>query len=285
MSSHLPSPPSSHTSSPEPTAKPESGEQALSRGLDSLLIEYLSLLDTYTNLRAQLSKTFSCGFFALAQANRNANSTLGAGRRYGEEGYDERMKAGRVVRIQQGKQAHGDEYIQEDKSKEKEQVGEQEEEKQPPLETTRTGPQEKTPAYNYTIASSSEPTKDPTRWYGILIPPALRTCQGHFTSAISSSIPDLLNTTAAMCQMEQEIWSIRQELGINDDYQSSDDAALQVEKTIEEDVPSQIPLANLSVSQASSNTSPTRMASSLLSTSPSSAGLPTEPRSRVLKLG
>ena len=69
----------------------------LSARLDALLESYLGLLDTYTTLRAQLSKAFSSGFLALAQANRT--STLGPGRRYGEEGFDERMKAFKRVRI------------------------------------------------------------------------------------------------------------------------------------------------------------------------------------------
>lgn len=73
---------------------------SLSERLDQLLASYLELLDTYTSLRTQLSKDFSSGFFALAQANRS--STLGPGRRYGEEGYDDRMKALRRVKIESG---------------------------------------------------------------------------------------------------------------------------------------------------------------------------------------
>lgn len=64
--------------------------------LDSLLETYLGLLDEYTNLRTQLSKLFSDGFFSLARAN-HISPNLGSGRRYGEEGYDERMKAQRRV--------------------------------------------------------------------------------------------------------------------------------------------------------------------------------------------
>ena len=66
--------------------------------LDALLEIYLDRLDTYQTLREELSKNFSAGFLSLAHANRTGN--LGSGRRYGEEGYDERMKAGRRVRIQ-----------------------------------------------------------------------------------------------------------------------------------------------------------------------------------------
>ncbi|KAK5053729.1 hypothetical protein LTR84_001690 [Exophiala bonariae] len=111
--SSYPSPPSSRTSSPSPTAEqagpsdgqigpgrtgsPSDKDTSLSNLLDSLLESYLDLLDTYTTLRAQLSTDFSSGFLSLAQANRT--STLGPGRRYGEEGYDERMKASKLLQI------------------------------------------------------------------------------------------------------------------------------------------------------------------------------------------
>jgi coiled-coil domain-containing protein 115 len=65
--------------------------------LDALLEIYLGRLDTYQRLREQLSQNFSAAFLSLAHANRTSN--LGSGRHYGEERYDERMKAGRRVEI------------------------------------------------------------------------------------------------------------------------------------------------------------------------------------------
>jgi hypothetical protein len=67
--------------------------------LTSLLTTYLLLLDTYTTQRAELSSKFSSGFLSLAHANRNAAGLLGAGRRFGVERYDEKMKAVRGVRV------------------------------------------------------------------------------------------------------------------------------------------------------------------------------------------
>ncbi|KAF7508902.1 hypothetical protein GJ744_008611 [Endocarpon pusillum] len=95
----LPTPPgssSSSSSSPSATNAPEASD-AISR-LDALLEIYLDRLDRYQRLREELSQNFSAGFLSLAYANRSGN--LGSGRRYGEEGYDARMKAGRRVRIQ-----------------------------------------------------------------------------------------------------------------------------------------------------------------------------------------
>jgi coiled-coil domain-containing protein 115 len=65
--------------------------------LDALLEIYLDRLDTYQKLREELSKNLSAGFLSLANANRTSN--LGSGRRYGAEGYDERMKARRRVKL------------------------------------------------------------------------------------------------------------------------------------------------------------------------------------------
>lgn len=74
--------------------------------LDALLEIYLGRLDTYQRLREQLSQNFSAAFLSLAHANRTSN--LGSGRHYGEERYDERMKAGRRVEIL-GKSEEADE--------------------------------------------------------------------------------------------------------------------------------------------------------------------------------
>lgn len=113
--SSYPSPPSSRAASPSRAAEQDQNKDGLlgsrsgsaeaapdkdltlSARLDALLESYLELLDTYTTLRAQLSADFSSGFLALAQANRTSN--LGPSRRYGEEGYDERMKASKLLQI------------------------------------------------------------------------------------------------------------------------------------------------------------------------------------------
>lgn len=256
MTSQLPSPPSSRPSTP--SAKPlppEEGEEALSSRLDSLLEQYLVFLDKYTSLRAELSTSLSAGFFALAQANRNATSTLGAGRRYGEEGFDVRMKARRVVEIQRGERPgranageqrsadlededeNADEEgrdedrligeIEDGQDPEKEKVDKEDDtvqepsrskhdtSLQPTITTGVSSSSKSSHAFSTTFIDSS---KDPLKWYGILIPPALRTCQAQFTSAVSSSIPNLLSTISILRGMEDEIWLLRKELGLLYEY-------------------------------------------------------------------
>ncbi|OAL32830.1 hypothetical protein AYO20_07787 [Fonsecaea nubica] len=347
MASQLPSPPVSRPSSPSNTSRSQpdpveaettdceaqadlqqqsknqkSPEELLSERLDALLISYLTILETYTNLRTQLSKDFSQGFFALAQANRNANSTLGVGRRYGEEGFDERMKADRVAKIQEkgNSTLHKSCWKADDSEEEEEQTLEAGN-----SDGTRTG---KTPAgqtgslsrsnedmetlkddseenvheptakplYRISITSSvSDISRDPLKWYGILIPPALRTCQTHFTAAVASTIPEILNITSTLRELEEEIWGLRRQLGIADEYETPtvNESESRYDINIETKLlaskttggqESDSLLITRTISSPKSQTTQAKK-SSLLSTSPPTASLRSEPRSKVLKLG
>ncbi|KAL2403928.1 hypothetical protein ABEF95_010083 [Exophiala dermatitidis] len=349
MATSLPSPPSSRPSTPTPAKSqsdslqkdPEDGasqpvlaeaetktetadkvslqqdnneeEQTnLSHRLDSLLESFLAFLDQYTRLREQLSKQFSSGFFALAQANRT--STLGSGRRYGEEGYDKRMKALKKVEInldtflptlldkntttgsedKSGAGAagisetdrepktqlpSGAAIISETSREEKTRLPSPQDDPVPvpyflPTEKDNAEPNQVTPTpsqfpkenhqstnpnndqdhntpsntstlnvsdtlpvkllsnlslscRSYTIktvpttntdTNTSSGIKDPLKWYGILVPPALRHCQTHFSSSMASTIPRLLSTISALETLDSEIWRVRRELGLLDLY-------------------------------------------------------------------
>ncbi|ETI22381.1 hypothetical protein G647_06455 [Cladophialophora carrionii CBS 160.54] len=323
MASTLPSPPNSRDSSPDSTSKSNTAAddgESLSSRLDLLLIEYLSLLDRYTTLRARLGRDFSSGFFALAQANRYADSSLGAGRRYGEEGFDDRMKARRVVGIKRGERTDRDrsgqgveleaagETIQHSdkkdlsKRKNKPQLSEvmvsdapKQDSSEPELheQELKDGIDSELPLYTHhlSVETSLLPTKDPLRWYGILVPPALRTCQDHFATAVSSVMPELLNTTFSMGSVEDEIWTIRRELGILDEYEynPSDIADNLDEEGMKnhsrpspQDHEPETSVSALELTSSRSKASPAKNPSSLLSTS--SGGMSPQPRSRVLKL-
>ncbi|KIW31753.1 uncharacterized protein PV07_03350 [Cladophialophora immunda] len=345
MASHLPSPPSSRPSSPDSSSSSQrelveaepldlqtaaerqhqstgegSPKERLSERLDALLVSYLTILDTYTNLRAQLSKDLSGGFFALAQANRNANSTLGVGRRYGEEGFDERMKAGKVVKIREaekgvlGKSCVEEEpeevagdaaqksgrKMKKDKTPVEQAILHQDREDTETLkdDTERDVLQSDTTDYTFSVSpsSASNLSQDPLKWYGILIPPTLRTCQTYFATAVSSIIPEIVNVVSAMRGLEEEIWAARRQLGIVGDYespnvdelQSKDDGNIESETTASKTAGDPCSGSLLSRAAASSlqvHTSQGKKSPSLLSTSPPTSNLRSEPRSRVLKLG
>lgn len=56
-------------------------------------------------------------------------------------------------------------------------------------------------------------TSDPIQWYGILVPPSLRSAQKSFTKAVESSLPELASVMVEMQSAEKEISRLRGELG------------------------------------------------------------------------
>lgn len=62
---------------------------------------------------------------------------------------------------------------------------------------------------------------DPIYWYGILVPPSLRTAQKSFTEAIQTQVPDLAGTIVEMRALEQKITHVRTKLGIDTSEQDS----------------------------------------------------------------
>lgn len=374
-----PSPPSSRPASPSSAAQEKNGDHTvsssaegneegpipLSARLDALLESYLELLHTYTTLRAHLSNDFSSGFLALAQANRT--STLGPGRRYGEEGFDERMKAFKTVEISSedevGISAPNEgslrgpsaEPIDEDDHQHKDRHKHKHKLRSISIHNTQAmaAPNENTPhnrefhglqpqtspassltrlpshhsasgptpthSYSYTITSPDATTddtdpsprcksRDPLRWYGILNPPHLRQCQAHFTTSITSTIPDLLSTVSSLAALEKDIWLLRRELGILDEYAYIEHPTTSITtnnggvKPVDPDLPVlSPPKAPGVLNQKHEQRRTSSSANKIKSTPPSSTGIgeaetgtgsgsglsmrpPSEPRSRVLKL-
>lgn len=66
--------------------------------------------------------------------------------------------------------------------------------------------------------STPEPTKDsskfvdPLRWFGILVPPALRTAQSTFTSAVEGPILQLATIARDLRTQEMEIGRMRKQI-------------------------------------------------------------------------
>lgn len=65
-------------------------------------------------------------------------------------------------------------------------------------------------------ASKTPPKKfrsdDPIHWYGILVPPSLRTAQKSFTDAVQHQVPDLAGVIVEMRAVEERITQLRKEL-------------------------------------------------------------------------
>lgn len=231
MATSLPSPPISRSSTPG--LKPNDDNDADFAGdvaakLDALLEQYLGLLDKYTLLREELSRTFSDGFFTLAQAQRN--SSLGPGRRYGPDFYDQRMKARRRSKVNGedkelkisleaeevetkaqreacGPENGGSEVLEDSHTDESQEQGKE-------LQGSRTTHDErKVASQEVRQRVKQEPGhRDPLTWFGLLVPPALRQTQSHFSQAVETSMPALLNIDLRMRSLEKQIWACRREL-------------------------------------------------------------------------
>jgi hypothetical protein len=311
--STISTPPQTPLSVASPSEPKVAPEVSLER-LDSLLETYLELLDGYTTLRAQLSKQFSDGFFSLARAN-HTSPTLGSGRRYGEEGYDERMKAHRRI-MYSTKDSKRDENwsttedgkvgspvrsqrlelsdlkadtspaykmsIQKSSSSDKTDTNKQRvanaalQNDEPTSSPFVNGPPTITKSASSSTKTKPTPSnRDPLNWYGILIPPPLRQAQASFISAVESSVPQLLNTSASMHDLETRITKLRIELGLRpgpDAHQNIDESTL----TQGEDI-----------STISPNSQPSKPTKDVahVSTSPRKHLVQRpEPRPRILKL-
>lgn len=353
MASSPLSSPSSRSSSPDRTHRPQpdlelkqeqharlslttheaTSEISLSERLDNLLQSYLSLLDTYTTLRTQLSQELGAGFLALAQANRHC--TLGPGRRYGEEGFDGRMKAGKKVEVEAGlearsgtekegegeaeksqninkdgpaihsrdsevishaKRAEDNADALEDGPTRNKQASTSDEEPPPSLSNPTKKTSHLLPLHTITVTSTPQSSlKDPLKWYGILTPPSLRSCQGHFSGVISTTIPSLLNTRSAMQRLENEVWEVRRALKILVEYDYDEDDKEKEDEVVaskndeedSEDAKSPLHLSSLSLSSVDRSVGKNQLSHASMPKSKSSSLLPSSPtelRSRVLKL-
>ncbi|KAL6233576.1 hypothetical protein BDW75DRAFT_185752 [Aspergillus navahoensis] len=82
---------------------------------------------------------------------------------------------------------------------------------QRPSETSETEPEAETDAKPGPIRRIPR-TLDPIRWFGILVPPSLRSAQKSFTEAIEGSLSELAGVVVEMRTAEKEISRLRREL-------------------------------------------------------------------------
>ncbi|THC98054.1 hypothetical protein EYZ11_002480 [Aspergillus tanneri] len=81
------------------------------------------------------------------------------------------------------------------------------------LETSDTEPK----AASESNSSKKPRSSDPIRWYGILVPPFLRSAQKSFTEAVDEALPQLASIIFKMRVIESEIGRLRSELGKHED--------------------------------------------------------------------
>ncbi|OAL57073.1 hypothetical protein IQ07DRAFT_496745 [Pyrenochaeta sp. DS3sAY3a] len=199
--------------------------------LDELLERYLHTLNEYDKVRKELSKQLSSGYLSLAQANFHSNSSS---MRYGQDYYDERMQAIRTINVAAGDDASekksfstrvmGQSSRKEGNSSWSDQHDGAQEEKDET--SSKTGDEPTTAAEpkhakpEHTESDSTEKgtekgttkSTNPLHWFGILVPPALRTAQFTFISTVEGPIPQLACLTRDLRNQEIEIGRLRKQI-------------------------------------------------------------------------
>jgi hypothetical protein len=61
-------------------------------------------------------------------------------------------------------------------------------------------------------STDSKATRDPLRWFGILVPSALRTAQSSFVSAVDGAIPELATLGDSLRKQEIAIQRLRKQI-------------------------------------------------------------------------
>jgi hypothetical protein len=178
-----------------------------------------------------LARHFSSAFFDLAQANFKSTNRL----RYGQDSYDERMQATRRLLISLDDQhlpvlttssplppsistkanpqqptPPSTPPIDTDNQTPPIDTANQ----TPPINTANQTREEKDQELNDTPESenkesSSKKLGDPLHWFGILVPPALRSSQKSFISAFDGPIIDATNSAQALRHVTLEIRKLR----------------------------------------------------------------------------
>ncbi|WAO92935.1 Hypothetical protein NCS54_01046300 [Fusarium falciforme] len=165
--------------------------------IDALLERYLGLLDEYTQLRKSLSEIQSNVYQNIARANFAGER----GMRYGQDHYDERMQAIRLLDIEVDEKeipsfsiidAPIEEPEKEEKAATEGKDGESEDKAE---EDSTKEPTQKKPKKN----------RNPLHWYGIFAPMPLRTAQTQSVQAVEKIIPRLVSVNAEMLNVEIEV--------------------------------------------------------------------------------
>ncbi|SPJ89636.1 uncharacterized protein FTOL_12997 [Fusarium torulosum] len=168
--------------------------------IDELLQRYLGLLDEYTQLRQSLSQLQSGIYQNIARANFSAER----GMRYGQDHYDERMQATRILTIEQNEDndpvfaivdAPQEEQEAEKKEEKDEDLPTEESSDSPTSDADEEKPMKKKPKKN----------KNPLHWFGLFAPMPLRTAQTQSVQAVEDIIPKLVSVNAEMLKVEIEV--------------------------------------------------------------------------------
>lgn len=216
--------------------KPETSVDELRDRLDALWEKHLNLLDSYHQAQQDIARHFSSGFFNLAQATFKSTNRV----RYGQTCYDDRMQA--ITRFDtsvddqdvpclalklqdttslstedSNRDSTKTSPNQKSEDKEQDTPGQQPTPPTtPPKESEDELPEKQSHENKAETTGDKEATqkkvRDPIHWYGILVPPALRSSQGSFKSAIQDPVIKAANSAQALRHVNMEIRKMRKDI-------------------------------------------------------------------------
>ncbi|PNS15962.1 hypothetical protein CAC42_4363 [Sphaceloma murrayae] len=184
--------------------------EELKRRLEASWIRYLDFLDQYSKAQQQISKYYSEGMFSLAEANfKNSTRT-----RYGQEYYDGRMQAATKYAVSGTSSVSEDPNvipriksdpvcIDDDK--------EEDEKSSAPSRSDGSSPGILHTALREAHGDSAE-SRDPIKWFGILVPPQLRSCQRSFLGIATGPVLEAVNASRSLREVEIDIRRLRKEI-------------------------------------------------------------------------
>ncbi|KAK4966197.1 hypothetical protein LTR42_011358 [Elasticomyces elasticus] len=212
------------TASTEARAGSSSGLTQLLDQLDRLWVEYLTFLDQYQAAQGNLKKQLSAGHFSLTQANFKSPNR----RPYGQDYYDNRMKASRRYKIAPQDQTSlsmrfkvidttsSAKLAESAESAEKDAASEPQQQPSPPSTPTPDGYENLEKSTPTAEANTEEPAEDatasshdPLRWFGILLPRELRSAQTSFCTVIEGPVESAANAIRGMRETEAKISKLR----------------------------------------------------------------------------
>jgi hypothetical protein len=193
------------------------GVEELRDQLDALWEKHLILLDSYHQAQQQIARHFSTGFFDLAQATFKSTTRV----RYGQEYYDDRMHATtrfeasvdkqdtpRLALMVNGTPSSSTKPSNTDtpeKSPDSNtETSDQGQEAKSQEQESENKPEDKEKAHNK--------VRDPLHWYGILVPPSLRSSQKSFISAIHNPVMTAANSAQALHRIDMDIRKLRKDI-------------------------------------------------------------------------
>ncbi|KAH7160045.1 hypothetical protein B0J13DRAFT_119709 [Dactylonectria estremocensis] len=159
--------------------------------IDELLEQYLGLLNEYTVLRQTLSQLQSGVYHNIARANFSGER----GMRYGQDHYDERMKAARRLAIDV------DDTLKPNFAVVDAHAEKPEEEKA----ETSGEPEKQEGKDDVQNPAKQNKNKNPLHWFGLFAPMPLRAAQTQSVQVVEEVIPRLVSINAEMLDLEIEV--------------------------------------------------------------------------------